>query len=314
MTSAYKIIFMGTPDFAVQPLKALVEAGYEVCLVVTQPDRPKGRGKKLAQSPVKETALKLGLEVFQPTSLKISDNVARLKPYAPDFLVVAAFGQILTQEVLDIPSIYPINIHASLLPAHRGASPIQASILARDTETGITTMVMDKNLDTGDILLKSKIPLTLTETAQELHDRLAGIGADLIIETLEAIAKGSVQPVPQNHDLATYAPMLTKKDGKIDWNHESHVIDAVIRAMTPWPGAFTFIGKDRIKLFGSKLGTGHAACKPGTILACDNKGLHVASGSGVLIIQDLQGASGKRMPAQDFLRGRSLETGMCFES
>jgi len=310
----FNIVFMGTPDFSVPPLRALVRYGCNISLVITQPDRPKGRGKKLTFPPVKTAALELGLEVIQPESMKSPEIRDRLTALRPDLFVVVAYGHKLSQEILDIPKIYPINIHASLLPFHRGSSPIQAAILNQDSKTGVTTMVMDKDLDTGDMLLSATTPINDDDTAQDLHDRLAAMGADLIMKTLDAISEERITRTPQDHSLATFAPMLKKSDGRIDWILSSEKISAVVRAMNPWPGAFTHIKDERIKILGVKPQNTPSGFKPGTVFLCDDKGIHVAAGRGTVTILELQKASGKRLTADEFLRGKPIEQGIILDA
>ncbi len=308
------IIYMGTPDFSVPALQHLAAQGdFHISLVVTQPDRPRGRGKKLAPSPVKTAALELGLDVFQPEKINSKDAKEKLLSLHPDFFVVAAFGQILSQEVLDIPKVFPINIHASLLPRYRGASPIQASILNMDKATGITTMVMAKGMDVGDILLSSITPISEHDTAQDIHDRLGLIGADLIVETLHAVLDNRLEPTPQDHSKATYVKMLKKSDGKIDWNRSSRQICAHINAMTPWPGAFTHLGDRRLKIFKAKASDVPLQQEPGVIFQCDKQGIHVATVKGSLIILELMGTSGKRLKAREFLCGHKIDPPVKFD-
>ena len=311
MSKKFNIIFMGTPDFAVPPLKALAHAGHHISLVVTQPDRPKGRGKKLMPPPVKQAARALGLDILQPESMKGPEIKEKLMALTPDFFVVVAFGHKLSREILDIPR-HPINIHASLLPAWRGSSPIQAAILNQDKEAGVTTMIMDTDLDTGDMLLKARTPIAMDETAQTLHNRLAPMGADLIVETLDAFARDSITLKPQDHARATHAPMLKKADGCVDWNMNPKQIHAHVRAMTPWPGAYGFLGDKRIKILEVTPLDIHTDQKPGTVFSCDCHEIHVATGSGAVAILKLQGASGKCLCSEDFLRGNKLQTGECF--
>ncbi len=306
------IIFMGTPDFSVPALRALVKNGYSISLVITQPDRPKGRGKKMMYPPIKQAALELGLDIFQPETIKGSEVRDKLIALKPDFFVVVAFGHKLTREILDIPAIYPINIHASLLPAYRGSSPIQSAIMNMDKVSGVTTMVMDTELDTGDILLKATTPLSDEETAQTLHDRLSLMGGELIIETLDAIVKNRVTPTPQDNSIATYCRMLKKEDGKIDWCKEPEEISAQVRAMTPWPGAFTFLNGRRIKVMAVRAMDIRTDLSAGTIFSCDCSEIHVAAGSRSIAILQLQGESGKCLCSEDFLRGNRLDTGECF--
>ena len=315
MKNKPKIIYMGTPDFSVPALQQLAaQDDFHISLVVTQPDRPKGRGKKLAPSPVKTAALKLGLDVFQPDTLNSKKAIEKLLSLNPDFFVVAAFGQILSQEVLDIPKIFPINIHASLLPKYRGASPIQAAILNMDKVTGITTMVMAKDLDAGDILLTATTPISEHDTAQDIHDRLGLIGADLIVETIHAVLNNCLEPIAQDHSKATYVKQLKKSDGKIDWSLENRQICAHINAMTPWPGAFTNLGNRIIKIYKAQTSdlsfSGH---DPGIIFQCNKEGIYVATGKGCLIILELMGASGKRLKAKEFLCGHKLDPPVKFD-
>ncbi|SLM32482.1 10-formyltetrahydrofolate:L-methionyl-tRNA(fMet) N-formyltransferase [Desulfamplus magnetovallimortis] len=314
MRKRQKIIFMGTPEFSVPPLKALA-AAHDISLVITQPDRPKGRGRKLSPPPVKEAALELGIEVFQPKKISGKDEDAileKLKALEPDFFVVVAYGHKLSRKMLDIPTIYPINIHASLLPAYRGSSPIQAAIMNMDKESGVTTMIMDTDLDTGDMLLKAVTQLTEDETAQTLHDRLSIMGAELIIKTLEGIADNTITPEPQDHSKATFAPMLKKEDGRIDWCMEPEEISAQVRAMTPWPGAFTFINDKRIRVMKVRCMDIKSDEPPGTVINCTCDEIHVRAGSGAIAILELQGASGKCLCSEEYLRGNRLGTGECF--
>lgn len=314
MKKPFRIVFMGTPDFSVPPLLALAEKGHEIVLVITQPDRPKGRGKKMVPPPVKVAAEKLGLKVVQPENMRSTAIKETLTALKPDLFVVVAFGHKLSQEILDIPAINPINIHASLLPAHRGSAPIQAAILNQDKQAGVTTMFMDKDLDTGDMLLKSETPVSESDTAQDLHDRLGLMGAALIVKTLDLLAENKLTPIAQDHTLATFAPMLKKSDGRIDWTQSPDKISAHVRAMTPWPGAFTNLDGQRLKIFKVTCHTTPSAADPGTVLGCDDNGIRVATGpgNGAVTIVELQGASGRRMTAVEFLRGKPVEPGAVF--
>ena len=302
------VVFMGTPEFAVPALKALYNHGYNISIVVTQPDKPKGRGRKVIFTPVKIAACELKLKVMQPQSVNTDEFIEIMKSVKPDIFVVVAFGQILKKSVLDIPSLTAINIHASLLPKYRGAAPIQWVILNGEKETGVTTMQMDVGLDTGDILLSKKIDIESSDTASTLHDKLSEIGADLIIETLKGVEENSLKSIVQDHKKSSYASMLSKKDGKIDWNQTADKIDAFVRAMTPWPGAFTFIDHKRLKIFKCKLAQSDTDgildnILPGTIINRFQDELCVATGKGMLSILEIQGASGKRLKIEDFLRG-----------
>ncbi len=304
-----KIIFMGTPDFAVPALTALHNNKYDVVLVVTQPDRPKGRGRKPVSPPVKQTAVHLGYDVIQPISIKtdeFANNVIRLKP---DMFVVSAFGHILPKRLLKLPKIGALNIHASLLPKYRGAAPIQWAIINGEKETGVTTMLIDEGLDTGDILFTSKIQISHDDTSATLHDRLADLGADLLIKTLKAIEAGNINPIPQDHTMATYAPKLKKKDGHINWEMAADKLEAFIRGMTPWPGAFTFCKNTRLKIFSSTPIMIPVDKTPGTILKGFPDELRIATGKGALSILEIQGESEKRLLIKDFLRGFKLPVG-----
>jgi methionyl-tRNA formyltransferase len=298
----------------VPALESLVaRTDFHIDLVVTQPDRPKGRGKKLGISPVKKAAIRLGLEIFQPQSLKDEASLSTLANLAPDYFVVVAFGQILPPWILAIPKVYPVNIHASLLPRYRGAAPIQAAVLNQDTHTGVTTMVMAAGLDSGDILLQSTTPIHPEETAQDLHDRLAVMGADLIVTTIEQLNQNRLTPVPQDHAKATYVGRLQKSHGRINWDLPAPGVCAHINAMTPWPGAFTWLKGKRVKIFKAIPGEKTITQAPGTLFRCDEKGIHVATGKGGVIIRELMGTSGKRLKADAYLRGHPLDLPVQFE-
>jgi len=304
-----RIIYMGTADFSVNALLSLAtEKQFQICLVVTQPDRPKGRGRKLMPSPVKTAAQKIGLEVFQPENINSKESIEKLLSLKPDFFVVAAFGQILSEKILNIPRIYPINIHASLLPKYRGSSPIQAAIYNMDKKSGITTMLMAKGLDSGDILLSAQTAISQNDTAQDLHDTLALLGADLIVKTIQQILKNQIKPIPQDHSKASYVKMLKKSDGKIDWNLSSRQICAHINAMTPWPGAFSKLDGKRVKIYKAVPFDKVSEHDPGVIFECDKQGIHVATGDGCVSILELMGTSGKRLKAFQFLCGHKIDT------
>ena len=308
-----KIIFMGTPDFSVPALTILPLNGYDVALVVTQPDRPKGRGRKLTLPPVKASALALGLPVAQPQAIQDLSFIHQVRALEPDLFVVVALGQILPQALLDIPPLGTINIHGSLLPRYRGPAPIQWALINNEQETGITTMLMDKGLDTGDILMTARTRITSDDTSATVHDRLAGMGADLLIKTIEGIAAQAIVPRPQDHDMATYAPLLQKGDGRIDWNKPAQLIEAFIRGMTPWPGAFTFLGDLRLKLFKVRPAHLPQPSVPGTIIHGFSDEIRVATGDGALTVLEIQSASGRRMAASDFLKGTAIIPGSQFE-
>ena len=303
---------MGTPDFAVPSLRALVDHGYEVVGVFCQPDRPKGRGHKLAACPVKELAVSAGIPVFQPERIKREEGVAMLKSCAPDLCVTAAFGQLLSQEILDIPPLGTINVHSSLLPKHRGSAPINWSIIKGDPVTGVTTMFTDKGMDTGDILLTRETPIGPAENAGELTDRLAVMGAQLLIETIRAIEAGTLARTPQDHAAATYEPKMDKELGRIDWSKSAQELDWLVRGTTPWPGAFTTLGEQTIKVFELDILDGPASGAPGEIVAADAKrGLVVSCGDHDVALAQIQMPGAKRMNAKDYLRGHTMETGVC---
>ncbi len=300
---------MGTPQFSVPGLQALHQNGYEIALVVTQPDRPRGRGRRITPSPVKQTAQDLEYPVIQPTSIKTPDFADQINSFKPDFQVVIAYGKILPENVLALPRIGTINIHASLLPKLRGAAPIQWAVINGEAETGVCAMRMDKGMDTGDILLTAKEPIKPDDTAGTLHDRLAAKGATVLIDTLQAYADNTIQPIPQDHNLASYAPMLTKDDGLINWNKSAKSLESFIRGVTPWPGAYTFWGNKRLKIFKSTPITAQISEPPGTVVMGFPDELRVATGEGVLSIQQIQSASGKRLAIKDFLRGHNIPPG-----
>ncbi|MCH5286341.1 MAG: methionyl-tRNA formyltransferase [Christensenellaceae bacterium] len=301
-----RIVFMGTPEFAVPSLRALCEAGYEVVGVFTQPDRPRGRGNKVAFSPVKEYALSRGIPVFQPQRIR-RDGIDDLKALAPDLCVTAAFGQILSQEVLDIPPLGNINVHASLLPRHRGSAPIAWAIMQGDAEAGVTTMMMDKGIDTGDMLLKSATPIRPGETCGELTERLSEMGAALLLDTLRALENGSLTRVPQDEAQMTYDPMLTKDMGVIDWAMPAAVIVNRVHGLNPWPGCSTAFEGGRLKLLRAEVAEGSG--QPGEVLVADAKnGLIIAAGEGAVRVLLMQAPGGKPMAPTVYLNGHPMQT------
>ncbi|MGD8981771.1 MAG: methionyl-tRNA formyltransferase [Desulfobacterales bacterium] len=309
MSKKAGIIFMGTPQFAVPALKALHKNDHDITLVVTQPDRPKGRGRKLTPSPVKETAMNLGYSVIQPSSVRTAEFSNHIEKHAPGFIVVVAFGHIIPKNILKIPQIATINIHASLLPKYRGPAPIQWAIINEEKETGITTMLMDEGMDTGDILLSSKLEIAPDDTSGTLHDRLSDLGADLLIQTLKAFETGNINPISQDHTQATYAPMLKKKDGRMNWKLPAESLEAFIRGMTPWPGAFTFHEQKRLKFFKARTIVMDTEASPGTVIKGFPDELWISTGKDVLSVMEIQGESGKRLLIKDFLRGYQLPPG-----
>ncbi len=306
-----KIVYMGTSDFAVPSLRALHDSHHEVVAVVSQPDRPKGRGRKLTSPPVKQTAIEYGYSTLQPESVQSEEFHRQITDLIPDLFIVVAFGQLLPQSLLNIPKQGAINVHASLLPRYRGSAPIQWAIIHGEKETGVTTMMMDKGMDTGNILLMEKTSIDPNENAAELHNRLSKIGAKTLIRTLDALQSGTLEPTVQDHDKATNAPMLKKKDGEIDWSLPAHRIQCLIRGVTPWPGAYTFGDGMRLKIFQTNVLVRDITVPPGTIIECFPGELRVATGEGALAIQEIQGASGKKLPIDDFLCGCRLPDGTC---
>lgn len=309
MKNGFNIIFMGTPDFAVPALEALDRSRHRVSLVVTLPDRPKGRGRQPVAPPIAETARCLDYECLQPSCVKNDRFLEDLAALEPDFFVVVAFGHILSAPLLAVPRLGAINIHASLLPKYRGPAPIQWAIINREAQTGVTTMLMDKGMDTGDILLTARTAIRANDTAASLHDRLAPMGAQLLLQTLDQFEAGVARPQPQDHALATYAPMLKKEDGRINWSAPAEEIEAFVRGMSPWPGAFTFEGPRRLKLFKAASLSADSGLPPGTVLESFPDELRVSTGRGSLAILELQAASGKRLAVDEFLRGCQLVPG-----
>ena len=307
---------MGTPDFAVPSLRALIEAGYDVVGVFCQPDRPKGRDHKLAACPVKELALEHNIPVFQPERIKRAEGVEMLKSCAPDLCVTAAFGQLLSQEILDIPPLGTVNVHSSLLPKHRGSAPINWSVIMGDQVTGVTTMFTDKGMDTGDILLMKETPIGAKENAGELSDRLAVMGAELLVETIRALEAGTLVRIPQDHEAATYEPKMDKELGRIDWARTVQEIDWLVRGTTPWPGAYTTLagesGEQTIKVFAIDVRESAPSGKPGEVIAADAKqGLVVSCADHDVEMLTIQMPGAKRMNTKDYLRGHTIDTGVC---
>lgn len=301
-----RIVFMGTPDFAVPSLQALIDAGHDVCAVYTQPDKPQGRKHILTAPPVKTLALEHDIPVFQPNTLKNEDEQARLRELAPEVIIVVAYGKLLPKAVLDIPPHGCINVHGSLLPRWRGAAPIQWAVIAGDEMAGVTTMQMAEGLDTGDMLLTYETKVGEKETAGELFDRLAQSGAELLTQTL--VKLDEITPRPQDDAQSCYAHMLDKQMAVIDWSKSAHEIDCLIRGLNPWPIALTTLSGERLKVFAAEKAAGNG--EPGTVLEADpKKGLTVACGEGALKLIEIQLVGGKRMKATDFLRGHVIEVG-----
>jgi methionyl-tRNA formyltransferase len=302
-----KIVFMGTPEFSLPSLEALLAAEAPILLVVTQPDRPRGRGRKMSPSAVKLLAEERGLPLFQPESVKSPEAVERIAALEPECLVVVAYGQILPASILQIPAMAAVNVHASLLPKYRGPAPIQWALIRGDVVTGITTMLMDTGMDTGDLLLQREVTIEPEDTAGNLHDRLAVEGATLLVESLERLARGTIEPRGQDDSQATYAPMLNREDGKVDWHEDARQICCRIRGLDPWPSAFTWWQGKRLKLFGCRALPDVVQTKPGTVVAAGEEGLQVAAGNGSVLIKTLQIEGRRPHSVPDFLRGHSLK-------
>ena len=300
-----KIVFMGTPDFAVPCLDVLIQNGYQVTGVFTQPDKPKGRGYKLTPPPVKELALQYEIPVFQPVTLKDGEALEQLKSCEPDLIIVVAYGKILPKAILELSPLGCINVHASLLPKYRGAGPIQWSVLNGEAETGVTTMYMAEGLDTGDMLERISTPIGENETADHLHDRLSQLGAKVLLSTVQKAQRGELKPEPQDDSLSCYAPMLTKELSLIDFHKSASEVHNLIRGLSSWPAAHTFYDGKRLKVYESRLREEKGA--PGELL--DDKHFVVACGQGAVQFISVQYEGSKRMPAEDFLRGKHLKKG-----
>ena len=304
-----RILFMGTPEFAVEQLKRLVETGHEICGVFTQPDKPKNRGMKMTFSPVKEYALTHGLEVYQPTKMRDGNALAIVRELQPELIVVAAYGRILPEDILTLPPFGSINVHSSVLPKYRGAAPINWAILDGQKETGVTIMYMTRDLDAGDIVCSKKTDIMPDEDARELTHRLALLGADALEDAIEKIADGTAVRTPQDHSASTYAPMLIKDLSPMDWTRSAQALHDQVRGLIPWPCASMELGGKKVKVFKTRMG-GEINATAGTILTADKQGLEIACGDGhSLWILELQAEGGKRMMSADYLRGHPVEIG-----
>lgn len=304
-----KIVYMGTPDFAVPPLEALVRSGYEVAAVVTQPDKPKGRGKTLMPTPVKEEAMKYDIPVYQPLKVRDPEFVEILENIAPDIIVVAAFGQIIPKKILDMPKYGCINIHASLLPKYRGAAPIQWAVINGEKVSGVTTMRMDEGLDTGDMILKEEVTLAPDETGGSLFDRLAEVGAKLAVQTLQALEDGTAEFTPQDHEKATQVGMIKKSFGEMDFTKSAVELERLIRGLNPWPGTYTEYQGKTLKIWGATVEDGGDPSKAGTIVNVKKHSFGIQTKDGILVPTEIQLEGKKRMTAEAFLCGVSLEEG-----
>lgn len=306
-----KVVYMGTPDFAVPPLRALVKAGYEVVAAVTQPDKPKGRSKTLLPPPVKEEALKYNIPVYQPLKVREPEFMETLKNLAPDVIVVAAFGQIIPKAILDLPEFGCLNIHASLLPKYRGAAPIQQAVINGDKEAGVTIMKMGTGLDTGDMISRASVLLAEDETGGSLFDRLSELGAELLIETLPSVFDRTAVYEPQPEESPTpYAGMITKQMGLLDFQKDAETLECLIRGLNPWPSAYTYLNGKTLKIWKAAVEkSGSEPKEPGTVIKADKDGVHVACGKDILVLQEVQLEGKKRMDAAAFLRGCHMKPG-----
>ncbi len=307
------IVFMGTPEFALPTLKVLHHSSHSVLTVITQPDKPKGRGQKLLVSPIKQYALDSNLPILQPETVNDPEFIESLKKNRPDIIIVVAFGQILSETFLKIPKQFCINLHSSLLPKYRGAAPIHRSILNGDTKSGVTTMIMDKGMDTGDILLMQETPIHATDNAQTLHDTLSEMGGTLVLETLKRLEENTLLPVPQDHNQATYAAKLKKEEGLIKWERSAAILSNQVRGLTPWPGTFTLLNKKRLRILKVQIAEGVSDDMPGKVARVSDMGIEVGTGLGRLVITELQPEGKKSMSAKSFLAGYKIERGTLFD-
>lgn len=309
-----RAVFMGTPDIAAEVLKSLLLSRHEIVAVVTQPDRPKGRGRELTKSPVKLVAEEHGLPVLQPEKVKAPEAVAELKALAPEVILVVAFGQILSKEILELPKYGCINVHASLLPEYRGAAPIQWAVIDGKEKTGITIMRMDEGIDTGDMICREEIAITAEETGGSLHDKLAAVGGPLLLRALEQIEDGTAVYTPQNQEAYTYAKMLRKDMGRIDFTKSAEELERLIRGLNPWPSAFTRWQGKTLKLWNASVSYERfEACPCGTLVSVKNGMLWIMTGNGILQVRELQPEGKRRMTTEEFLRGYPLTPGLVFE-
>jgi len=304
-----RIVFMGTPEIAVPSLDRLISDGHDLCAVVTQPDRPKGRGKKLAFSPVKEAAMRHELEILQPEKASQPDFLDRLRELNPDLIVVIAFGQILRKEVLDLPKYGCVNVHVSLLPKYRGAAPINWAIINGEEKTGVTTMFMDEGLDTGDIIKTREFRLDDEINAGQLHDIMMEEGADVLSQTVKAIEDGTAERIRQNDDESTYAPMMDRNLGHIDFKKSAVSIHNLVRGTVPWPGAWCESPYGKIKIWKTRIGQGQIDREPGTIVSVGKQGIEVACGVGLILIEEIQMPNKKRMHVSEYIKGNTIEIG-----
>ncbi len=315
-SESMRVVFMGTPEFAVPSLQALLEAGHDVCAVVTQPDRPAGRGQSLRYSPVKQAALDNALPVLQPKRVSADEFMAKLRELKPEVVVVVAFGQKIPREILELPQFGCINVHGSLLPRYRGASPIHWAIIDGNHETGVTTMLLNEGWDTGDMLLQETVSISSEDTAGTLHDKLSTVGAELLVKTLAGLQAGSIRPRPQDDSQANYVRMLKKEDGLIDWSQSAQQLVNFVRGMQPWPVAYSYLGDRLVKVWWLEpaQSLGEQQSQPGTVMIADGNQMVVSVGDGAVRLVSVQPESGKKMPAGDFVNGYRVKPGDRFGS
>ena len=314
MVAINRIVFMGTPAFAVPSLKALLDRGENVVCVVTQPDRPKGRGRKIMMPPVKELALKASIPVLQPESIRGGEFLAELRQYNPDIIGLTAYGNILPENIINLPPLGTINVHGSLLPKYRGAAPIQWALINGETETGITIMQMDKGVDTGDILLQEKLPIGPEDTAGSLSGKLAELGGKALGAALDLLRLDRLNPTQQNNNLASLAPLLNKEDGLVNWLHSAVQISCQIRGLDPWPTTYTTLSGKRLRLFSPEVADkslclGCSISEPGIICTANRDGLLITTGDGCLLIKEIQAEGSRRMSVEAFLSGHTIQSG-----
>jgi methionyl-tRNA formyltransferase len=305
-----RVVFMGSPDFAVPTLRA-IHKNFNLVGVVTQKEKPKGRGRRVTPTPVKDAAVRLGVEIAEPENLRSDDFMSLLDEWRPDVIVVAAFGKILPKKILDFPRLGCVNLHASLLPQFRGASPISAAILSGAKTTGVCTILMDEGMDTGPILLEREIPIRDDDTTGSLHDRMLEPGAELVIETLSLRAEGKIAPRRQEHSKASYTQLLKRDDGRFDWSKDADYLDRLVRAMNPWPVAFFVNADEQIKVWRARSVEGEF--DKGCVKTIDKAGISVGTGAGLIILEEVQPPGKKRMSGRDFAGGRRLSVGHCFD-
>jgi methionyl-tRNA formyltransferase len=314
MVAIDRIVFMGTPEFAVPSLKVLLERGENVVCVITQPDRPKGRGRKIMEPPVKKLALQASIPVLQPESVKGDDFHAELRKYEPDLIALTAYGNLLPERIINLPPLGTINVHGSLLPKYRGAAPIQWALINGETETGITIMQMDKGMDTGDILLQMKLPIKEEDTAGSLSDKMAELGGEALGAALDLLRADKLNPLKQDDNLATLAPLLNKKNGLVNWSHSAVRISCQIRGLDPWPTTYTTLFGKRLRLFSPEvvdknLCLSCSISEPGIVCAAERNGLLITTGDGCLLIKEIQAEGARRMSVDAYLSGRSIQPG-----